>query len=161
MTPDDTHNERIAFMLRAVAERLQAEPLQRIARQIELRAAYRVTVYHHDRRARDCVATLCRTRDEITLTLVYDGLFHLKPIVHPVSPERYEAFTLALQKLHFDTLKDQPRLPQYGLDFWLVERAAGTFTKSVIVAPAIAEGVYKVLVSIIQTYLPETQREVH
>ncbi len=161
MTPDDTHNERMAFTLRAMIERVGVEPLRQLARLPAMRAVYRVAIYYHDRRARDMVATLCRTRDEITLTLAYDGLFHLKSLVYPTPLARYEGFTLALQKLHFDKLNDQPRLPQYGADLWLVERAAGTFNKSVIVAPGSAEGAYHELVNIIQTHLPETQREVH
>jgi hypothetical protein len=157
----DSHTEQHAYTLRAIAEYLRLEPLKRIARQPGVRSVYRVTIYHHDRRALDSVATLCREREnQATLSLNYEGVFHLKPLIHNIPPERYEAFTLALQKLHFDHLADQPGMPLYGLDFWMIERAAGTFVKSIIVAPQTANGVYAELVAIIKTHLPEALREI-
>lgn len=156
-----SHPEQQAYTLRAIAEYLGLEPLKRIARQPGVRAVYRVTIYHHDRRALDSVATLRRDgANQSVLSLVYEGMFHSRPLTHIISLERYEAFTLATQKLHFDHMADQPGMPLYGLDFWMIERAAGTFVKSVIVAPQIATGKYAELIAIIKTHLPEALREI-
>jgi hypothetical protein len=158
---DDTHNERHAFTLRAIAHRVGAPSLKDIVRQPAVRAAYQVIVYHWDRRALDVVATVRRAgAEEATLTLVYDGLPHLRPIRHALSLERYNGFVLALSRLHFDKLKDQPRMPGYGTDLWMIERAAGTFLKSVIVAPEVAQGDHARLAGVIRTYLPEVLREI-
>ena len=159
---DDTHSERHAFTLRMVAERANAVPVRTISKQPGVSAVYRLTIYYHDRRARDTVATIRRTKGaDITLTITYDGLFREKVIVHPVSPQRYEAFDLALRKLPFDKLADQPRLPNYGSDLWLVERAAGTFIHSVVLAPQTASDVYAQLAETMTAYLPEALKEVH
>lgn len=157
----DSHPEQQAYTLRAIAEYLELEPLKRLTRQPGVRAVYRVTIYHHDRRALDSVATLHRdTLNQSILSLVYEGMFHSKPLTHIVPFERYEAFTLALQKLRFDHMADQPEMPLYGLDFWMIERAAGTFVKSVIVAPQTANGNHAELVTTLKTHLPEALREI-
>jgi hypothetical protein len=157
----DSHPEQQAYTLRAIADYLGLEPLKRIARRPGVRAVYRVTIYHHDRRALDSVATLHRdSPNQAILSLVYEGMFHSKPLIHNISPERYEAFMLALQKHHFDHMPDQPGMPLYGLDFWMIERAAGTFVKSVIVAPHTANGLHAELVTTIKTHLPEALREI-
>jgi len=157
----DSHPEQQAYTLRAIAEYMGLDPLKRIVRQPGVRAVYRVTIYHHDRRALDSVATLRRdTLNEAVLSLVYEGMFHSKPLIHIIPAERYEVFTLALQKLHFDHIADQPGIPLYGLDFWMIERAAGTFVKSVIVAPQTANGIHAELVATLKTHLPEALREI-
>lgn len=158
---DDTHNERHAFILRAVVDRAGAPPIKQLMRQPGMSAVYRLTIYYHDRRARDTIATLCyATGQAITLAVAYHGLFHHKPIMHQISNQRYQDFTLALRKLHFDKLADQPRLPNYGSDLWMMERAAGSFIKGVIVAPQTAADTYAQLCNMIQSYLPEAFREV-
>lgn len=158
---DDTHNERHAFTLRAIAYRTGVQALKDILRQPIMKAVYRVIVYHWDRRALDMVLTLHRAgADEAALTIVYDGLPHINPIRHAMPLEQYEAFVLALHRLHFDKLKDQPRLPEYGADLWMIERAAGTFIRGVIVAPDHAQGAYAELVAVIRQYMPEVMREI-
>jgi hypothetical protein len=153
--------EQQAYTLRAIAEYLGLDPLKRIVRQPGVRAVYRVTIYHHDRRALDSVATLRRdSLNQSELSLVYEGMFHSKPLIHMIAFERYEAFALALQKHHFDHMADQPGMPLYGLDFWMIERGAGTFVKGVIVAPQTASGIYAELVATLKTYLPEALREI-
>ncbi|MBZ0295820.1 MAG: hypothetical protein K8L99_24895 [Anaerolineae bacterium] len=158
---DDTHNERHAFTLRAVADRAGVQPIKHLMRQPGMSAIYRLTIYYHDRRARDTVATLSYViGQEITLAVAYDGLFHHKSILHRISSERYQDFVLALRKPRFDKLPDQPYLPNYGSDLWMIERAAGSFIKGVIVAPQTAADDYAQLCAVIQTYLPEAFREV-
>jgi hypothetical protein len=157
----DSHPEQQAYTLRAIAEYLGLDPLKRIARQPTVRAVYRVTIYHHDRRALDSVATLKREgQNQATLSLAYEGVFHLKPLIHTIPLERYEVFVLALQKLRFDHMSDQPGMPLYGLDFWMVERAAGAFVKSVIVAPQAAIGIHAELVTTLKIHLSEALREI-
>lgn len=161
MPVSETPAEYHAYMLRAIAGSMDLPPLLHISRQTIVRAVYRVTMYYHDSRARNSVATVIRSGSrEAVLNLAYQGAFHHKPIVHPLSLTRYEAFMLELQKLRFDMMKDQFPLPAYGTDLWLVERAASTFSKSVIVAPALAQGDHQALINVIKTCLPESLREV-
>jgi hypothetical protein len=51
-------------------------------------------------------------------------------------------------------------MPLYGLDFWMIERASGSFVRGVIVAPQTAQGAHAKLVEAIRTYLPEALRMV-
>lgn len=150
-----------AFLLRSIGDQMKLTPLQKVALLPGISAVYRLTVRYHDRRAHDSVATLRRFgRERPALEIVYRGLFEHRPLNLPVDPACYEAFMVALQKLRFDHLKDQPNLPTYGTDLWLLERAAGSFAKSLILAPQLATEVHAALVAAVQTHLPEMLREV-
>ena len=87
-------------------------------------------------------------------------MFGGKPLVYNVTTQRYEHFVATLNAVRFDQLDDQPALPPYGADLWLLERAAGSFTKSVVLAPDRAEGTHATLVAAVRADLPEALREV-
>jgi hypothetical protein len=73
---------------------------------------------------------------------------------------RAQSFVRTLQKTGFDRLPDQPDAPYFGVDLWLVERAAGNFVKSVIIAPSKVRPPYTAVVNAIDGYLPEALREI-
>lgn len=150
-----------ASTLRAIIDSAGVDALPTIMRRPGVRAVYRVTVHYHDGRARDTVATLVYSAaDGARLEIVFRVTFAGKPLVHPITPARYEAWTAALGALNIDRLPDQRNLPTYGADLWLVERAAGSFLKSVIIAPALADGAHAALVHAVRTHLPDALREV-
>jgi hypothetical protein len=151
-----------ASALFAVADQLGLPILKHRARGAGVKALYRVTVRYDNRRAADSVATLTAMTvgDAPVLEVIYRGLFEQKPLTFPVEPRRYEAFISTLDTLHFDRLPDQPGIPSYGADLWLLERAAGSFSRSVVLAPDRATGVYASLVALIRARLPEAVRAV-
>jgi hypothetical protein len=158
---EQARTEQQAALLRAIPDRLGLPPVRTLARAPDVRAVYRVTVYYHDRRALDSCATLIERRhSEPEMAIAFRGAFRQKPILHRIDADRCAAFVLALRHLRFDHLPDQPRMPLYGLDFWMIERAAGSFIHSVILAPQIAEGVHAELAHIIRTHLPEALRAI-
>lgn len=134
-------------------------PIQKLALQPGVRAVYRLTIRYHDRRAYDSVATLIRTSGNgAMLEVVFRGRFEQKPLRSLVTQADYEALVSGFQKVNFDKLGDQPKLLSYGQDLWMWERAAGTFHKSVLLAPVGAEGVYWQLVRLAWTHLGEAVR---
>lgn len=151
-----------AYILRAIADQLGVQPLSKVALQPGISAAYRLTVRYHDRRAADSLATLKRFGREETASLevVYRALFDGKPLLHTIDAERYTAFTTGLQTARFDNLTDQTNIPPHGVDLWLLERAAGGFAKSIILAPELTSNVYARIVYMVGTVLPEAIREV-
>lgn len=157
---DDTHNERHAFTLRAIAARCALEPVRQIAREPGTRSVYRLTVAYHDRRFLDSVATLRHHGPEsVELALVYEEGFQQKPLRHIIPTTRFSQWEQGLKQLRFDHLRDQPKLPLYGADMWLLERAAGAFVTSVIFAPALAEGPHAEVCAFVQTHLSEAIRQ--
>lgn len=153
------HPEQQAHLLRSIAERLGQMPVKTLIKAPDVLAIYRVTIYYHDRRARDSCATLYDRRGSgAQLSVAYRGAFQQKPISYPISETRYDSFTQALVKLRFDHMGDQPGMPLYGLDFWMIERAAGSFLRSIIVAPQTAQGDHAKLVELIKEHLPEALR---
>lgn len=153
--------EHHAHALREIAESVGLEPVQQIARQPGIKGVYRVTVRFVEGQARNSAATLCRfVVGDTVLAVVYQGMFHHKPLTHPIPSPRYEAFETALQQVGFDRMSDQPNVPFYGADLWLVERAAGSFLKSVICAPRTALNPHVAVVQAVQYYLPEAVRQV-
>lgn len=153
--------ELLASQLRAIADQMGLPSTRQIAQSPGVSAVYRLTVRYHDRRAADSVATLRRFgQGEARLEIVYRGLFNHKPVGAVLDEARYEAFVGAMRQVHFDSLADQQNIPPHGVDLWLVERAAGTFNKSVIIAPELTGSVYARLVYLVGSTLPEAVREV-
>ncbi len=154
------HTERQAALLRAVAQRLDQPPVRQLARAPGVRAVYRVTAHYDDRRALDTVVTVRRDSAGAALTVCYEGLSHLRPAARRLTQERCAALAAAWQRAGFDRLYDQPGVTRRGLDLWLLERAAGTFVHSVIVAPQAAVDGWAALVEAVRLHLPEALREI-
>jgi hypothetical protein len=153
--------ELLASQLRAIADQMGLPSTKQIAQTPGVNAVYRLTVRYHDRRAADSVATLQRMgKNEPKLEICYRELFNHKPMTNALNTERYDAFAAVLQQVHFDNLGDQQNIPPHGVDLWLLERGAGTFNKSVILAPELTGSVYARLVYLIGSTLPEAVREV-
>ena len=146
--------ESLVHILRRIAEQVGCLPIRQIAVQPGIQAVYRVTVYYPDMQASDTVATLVSSNiNGILLETIYRERFDNKPLVRRLTNEEFEAFTRALRSLSFDTLADQPNIPSYGVDFCLVERGAGSYLKSILLAPPSTNGAYSKLVDIIKEYL--------
>jgi hypothetical protein len=153
--------ELLASQLRAIADQMGLPSTKQIAQTPGVSAVYRLTVRYHDRRAADSVATLQRMgKSEPKLEICYRELFNHKPMTTALNTERYDAFAAALQQVHFDNLGDQQNIPPHGVDLWLLERGAGTFNKSIILAPELTGSVYARFVYLIGSTLPEAVREV-
>ena len=147
--------------MRAIVEAVGVESLPEIARRPGVRAVYRVAVHHHDGRARDAVGTLSvHATEGARLDVVYRVTFGEKALVHRIAPVQLAAFTRVLQLVTFDRLDDQPSLPPYGVDLWMIERAAGSFSRSVILAPDVTEYPYIALADAVRQNLPQILREV-
>lgn len=154
--------EHRADALRTIAARLILPPVRHITREPGVQAVYRVTIDYFDPSIPDSVATLIQRSNpaEMVLNIVYEGALSQKPLVHHLQTDRFQALTIALQTLHFDTLSDQPNIPFYSTDIWLIERAAGSFVKSLITAPSLAQPPHRDLVEAIRTHLPEAVRQI-
>ncbi|MCB9453455.1 MAG: hypothetical protein H6672_18650 [Anaerolineaceae bacterium] len=150
-----------AYLLRVIADELGLKQAEDIARQPGMRAVYRLTIRYHDNRSFDSVATLSRyVTDLPRLEIAYQELFNHKPLTLDIEQVRFDAFAGALLKLRFDHTADQPNIPAYGVDLWMLERAAGGFAKSIILAPKLAQGIHAELVAAVQEHLPEAVKEV-
>ncbi len=146
--------------LRAIAESLALDSVAQIARQPGVQAVYRITVLIHDGRASSAATTMKRVGQGVILELAYQRALDGTRLVRTLPIARYERFVCALSELDFDHLPDQPDLPDRPTaDLWMVERAAGSFRRAVIVAPALAQGRHLRLVDAVRTYLPEALRE--
>jgi len=149
------------MLLRAILDTTQQRPLTQIARMPGVNEVYRLTQHTYDRRSRDSVATLFLTRIGARVEIVYSATFGGKPLVYALSPERAQHFVSALRQAGFDQLADQDDLPDYdSTDSWLLERAAGAYTHSVILAPDLAIGRHEQVVEAVLLYLPEALRPV-
>ncbi len=147
--------------LRRIADRAGVPPLRQVALLPGVRSVYRVTVHHDALNLADAIVTVRQTGTEAPLVeAVYPGYFGHKPLIRRLTLSEFEQFSMALSQLQFDRLSDQPGIPFYGSDIWLVERASGGFSKGVGLAGSNASGVYRQLLTVIQRYLPEVTREI-
>jgi hypothetical protein len=153
--------EQHAYLLRSISVRMGVPPLKTVALLAGIKSAFRVTVHYEDLRASDTVLTVRRWGvEDAMLEVVYQGHFGHKPITRRLSFDGYNDFAATLTELHFDRLPDQPDIPFFGVDLWMLERAAGSFIKSIILAPQTAQGDYVTLVRLIKTTFPEIVREI-
>jgi hypothetical protein len=145
----------------SIAERLGVLPLRQMALLPGTKGVYRITIHYETKASVDSVATLrCFGTEGVTLEVVYGGRFGHKPIIRRVTLQAYEGFVTALQNLRFDHMPDQDNIPFYGVDGWLIERAAGGFLKRVTLSPQSASGVHAQLVDAVRQYLPDAVREI-
>src|SRR4051812_25105173 len=129
-----------APLLRSVAAQLGLPPVSEVARTPGVREVYRFTIHYYDGRACNSVSTLTVSpTGGVRLENVYQHALNRKPIAYLIEDARYNGFVRAVKGLAFDKLPDQPNLPAYNsTDLWMIERAAGTFSHSVILAPEFA-----------------------
>ena len=151
-----------APLLRSIAAQLGLPTISEVAGKPGVREVYRFTVHYFDGRACNSVATLiCSQTSDVKLENVYQRALNRKPITHSIEDTRYTEFVKAVKGLPFDKLPDQPNLPAYNsTDLWLIERAAGTFSHNVILAPELALDDFSKLANAVRNGLPEALRMV-
>ncbi|PJF41099.1 MAG: hypothetical protein D6737_06625 [Chloroflexi bacterium] len=146
-------------LMRGIIDEAGAKPLRQVMMTPGAQAVYRLTVHYPDGRFVNSVATMVKARlKETRLWIVHVGRRGNKPLQYRIPEVRYEQFVRALHNAHFDKLKDHESLPLAGTDFWLIERASGTFVKSLLIATSKAEGDYAALIHAIHHHLPEAVR---
>lgn len=151
---------RRADQLRLIAVRLGQGELKNVTQEPGVHEALRVSVFYHDGRAPNSVATLRRSLGETcALQVAYDK--SPRPVYFDLSVprERYQNLLGMLRRTGFDNLDDQPDLPFYGIDLWLVERSAGSFYHDIVLSPETAGGNYREIVRAFRQYLQESIRE--
>jgi hypothetical protein len=148
--------------LRFISTRLSLSPLETVARTPGISEAYRITMQYHDGRVPDQVATLSIGQSlagRADLSVCYRRTTETPLTLTPLIPiERARALASGLRALGFDRLDDMPDLPWHGADLWLIERAVGTFSRDVVLAPESASGPYAAIVTLVNTQLHEAIR---
>jgi hypothetical protein len=157
-----THMEaRRADPIRLIALRLSQNELRHLTQQPGINEAFRVTIQYHDGQHPNQVATLTRGHGgTCVLKVVYDKPGKNVFFTYPVDVGRYQALLTALRRTKFDTLDDQPDVPYFGVDLWLVERASGSFYHDVVLAPDSARGFYRELILALRQHLKEALRAI-
>jgi hypothetical protein len=152
---------RRADPIRLVALRLKQDELRNVTRRPGINEAFRVTIQYHDGRHPNQVATLTRGHSQsCTLAVYYDKPGKTVQFSYPIESERYQKLFMALRRVKFDSLDDQPEVPYFGVDMWLIERASGSFYHDVVLAPESARGFYRELVMAIRDHLKEGLHEI-
>lgn len=151
-----------APLLRAIATQLGLPSVLEIAREPRISEVYRITVQYFDGRYCNSVATLVTVHGaQPVLEVAYQRALARKPLAHAVDADQYAEFVRAVKGLRFDHMADQPDLPTYNsTDLWLIERAAGTFAHSVILAPELARDAHSRLANAVKHGLPQALRAV-
>lgn len=149
-------------VLRSLMRRVGITPIKSICTGITVQAVHRIAVYYADGRAAHSVATLIQHRGEQKhqLTTYFDGLFDNKPLIHEIDDDTCVQYSAALQKAHFDTVRDMPDRKLNGSTIWCVERATGTHHHIVLFNPDLVEKPYSIITNAVDAYLPEAIRRI-
>jgi hypothetical protein len=148
-------------MLRLIATQLGLPSLQDVVRLPGISEGYRITIRYHDARHPDQVATLTRDQQGVVmLSMIYKRTRHHPSFEYRLESDRYRDFDLAMRRLGYDRRGDQPDLPLLNTDLWLIERASGSYRHEIVLAPALAEGVYGWMVDAVRHHLPQAVRAI-
>ncbi len=140
------------YLLNSISDELQSQPAKRIAQGPGIQSVYRVICYRPDKTLPDSVAVLISSiAGEPTLTVHYTG--DISPLETTLPKETVRGLAAAFSAAKFDRLSDQPDIPTQGVTLWLIERAAGSFAKQVLVAPESADGQHAALVARLREHL--------
>lgn len=154
-------DSRRADPIRLIALRLNQNELRALTRQPGVHEAVRVTIQYHDARHPNQVATLTRGPGRsCTLKVFYDYPGKDVHFSYPVDYERYQSLIASLRRSRYDELDDQPEVPFFGVDLWLVERASGSFYHDVVLSPESARGFYREVILALREHLKEALREI-
>ena len=152
---------RRADPIRLIALRLRQDEVRNVVRQPGVNEAFRVTIQYHDGRHPNQVATLIRGHSwPCTLNVLYDKPGKHVYFTYTVEAARYLALQTALRRVRFDAMDDQPDVPFFGVDLWLVERGSGSFYHDVVLSPESARGFYRELILALREHLKEALRPI-
>lgn len=147
--------------MHTILENADVPALKTLAAQPGTKTAYRFVVFYADRRARNSVATLIEERGFGTsqLETIYEGFNSAKPMISTIPSSRLTLLADAFARVGFDRLPDGKSPDGKLRTLWLIERAAGSFYKAVMLSPHEPVLPYSTLVNAIDGYLPEAIRE--
>ena len=152
---------RRADPIRLIALRLKQDDVRNLTRRPGINEVFRVTIQYHDARHPNQVATLVRSHGRVCpLHVVYDKPGKDVYFDHDIPYDRYQTLLSTLRRLKFDGLDDQPDVPFFDVDLWLVERASGSFYHDVVLSPESARGFYRELILAIRQHLKESLRTI-
>jgi hypothetical protein len=152
---------RRADPIRLIALRLKQNEVRSLTQQPGVNEAFRVTIQYDNPQHPNQTATLTRGHGQsCALKVAYDKPNKDVFFDYQVPLERYQSLVGALRRVKFDTLDDQPDVPYFGVDLWLVERASGSFYHDVVLSPDSARGFYRELVLAIREHLKESLRAI-
>lgn len=149
--------------IQTLLDRAELCPIRDLSTRPGVKSVHRVIVYTMDSSLYHSVATLyCAAyQRDITLEVVYEGLFEHRPLQHTITPQAYTSFVAALHRAKFDNLRDQPTPKQHRDQFcWWVEHATGYLYRRVCVWPQQPMLPYSLIVNAVDAYIPQAIREI-
>lgn len=142
------------YLLRSISTQLKLPETAELALRPGVQSVYRVTCFYPDDHVPNSVATLLNALAMPTvLQLHYEHA--TAPRELPADAQQVKALATEFSSIKFDKLPDQPDIPVQGVTLWLIERAAGSFLKSVLVAPELAADTHLTLIHCLNDLLPQ------
>jgi len=152
---------RRADPIRLIALRMKQDEVRNVVQRPGVNGAFRVTIQYHDARHPNQVATLIRGHSgPCTLHVVYDKPGKDVHFTYAIEAARFTTLHTVLRRIRFDGMDDQPDVPFFGVDLWLVERGSGSFYHDVVLSPDSARGFYRELILALREHLKEALRPI-
>ncbi len=152
--------EGFASYLMDIAERAGMASVKQIAKRPGVQSVYRATAHPASREFADVVVTTAVSLvDDLIAEAVYVGCFGNRPIIRKIDQNFYREFAIALTALGFDHLNDDPSTTSFGANLIMLERASGTYYRSVVLRRSTQVEPYSRIVNALRAFLPETLRE--
>lgn len=152
--------EQIAAHLRGVATALRLPPVRQLALEPAIREVFRVTVQYSGGRFSPVVTTVLRRVNTFESQTVYAVLFQSVPLVRNLTLDDYESFAAAVRALGFDRLPDDVSALNINADLWFIERAAASFSKSLLINASQPQNPYAQVITCFTRFVPELTRQI-
>jgi len=152
--------EQIAAHLRGVASALRLPSVRQLALEPAIREVFRVTVQYSGGHFSPVVTTVLRRVSTFESQTVYAVLFHSVPLMRSLSLDEYESFASAVRALGFDRLPDDVGALDINADLWFIERAAASFSKSLLINASQPQPPYAQVIDCFTRLVPEVKRQI-
>lgn len=150
-----------SLIIYQLAENLGFHNLKQVAGAAGVMSLLQVTAYYPGRQIRHSVARVIEYQlGEVDLQLVYENFNRHKPLRLTVPKDRFDKLVQTLRQAKFDKLRDQDGISFDERCLWLIERAVGAHSHSLIVAPDKPQLPWSTIVNAVDDYLPGAIREV-
>ena len=122
--------------------------------------ALRLSRRFDDGRALDSLADLRIMNTSGDLRVYFRGAFSSKPLRYPIDHSTIKRLQHRLNEASFDYTRDVERLPLATPEIWLIERAAGAYSHSLLVSPHSEVRSHAAIIAAVSEAIPQALREI-
>ena len=134
--------------------------MQNLLAEAGVQEAIRISRRFAYARTLDSLADLRIMSTSSDLCVYFFGAFAGKPLHYPIDQTTTKRLQYRLHEAGFDDARDLEHLPLGAPESWLIERAAGAYSHSLLVSPQSEWGPHAAIIAAVREAIPQALREI-